>query len=215
MSTHSLFDLATIASRSTLHWVAAWKQVVFLRMRQASSTRLGATSLFLNAPAQIHFKQSILNVSSAFNWLINANISVSLSSRLELSYADSPLIMTGTDSAGTGAPEIVSNIRSICSFASSLLGHAQSANYPTYNFTYTPSVVPSYTDVTSQWVFHLVSLWFYWDRPGFERGPGYLDQATGAIFSSSAKQSTVFLRPYTTTSLLTCLALCLAPLFML
>lgn len=55
----------------------------------------------------------------------------------------------GTDAAGTGASQMVSNVRSICSFASSILGKAQSANYPDYNFTYTPSIVPSYTDVTT------------------------------------------------------------------
>lgn len=55
----------------------------------------------------------------------------------------------GTDPVGTGAPAIVTNLRSICAFGSSLLGHAQSANYPDYNFTFTPSTVPGYDDVTT------------------------------------------------------------------
>ena len=51
---------------------------------------------------------------------------------------------------GTGAPEIVTNIRSICAFGSSLLGGAEHANYPDYNNTFTPSTVPGYTDVTTR-----------------------------------------------------------------
>lgn len=56
----------------------------------------------------------------------------------------------GTDPVGTGAPEIVTNIRSICAFGSSLLGGAEHANYPDYNNTFTPSTVPGYTDVTTR-----------------------------------------------------------------
>ena len=55
----------------------------------------------------------------------------------------------GTDPEGTGAPELVTNIRQICAFGSSLLGGANSANYPDYNNTLTLSEVPSYTDVTT------------------------------------------------------------------
>ncbi|PWY98553.1 hypothetical protein BCV70DRAFT_201868 [Testicularia cyperi] len=72
----------------------------------------------------------------------------------------------GTDPQGTGAGNIVSNIRNICGLGSALLGGVATAN------TNVGSVIPSnpgsYTDVSST-------------------GAGYKDQSTGAIFQSSAQ----------------------------
>ncbi|CAO1620753.1 unnamed protein product [Parajaminaea phylloscopi] len=76
----------------------------------------------------------------------------------------------GTDPKGTGAPAIVSNMRSICALGSALLGKVASTNQGGWNYTYTPSDPGYYTDVTTM-------------------GPGYVDQSTGPIFGSGASVS--------------------------
>ncbi|PWN36006.1 uncharacterized protein FA14DRAFT_50814 [Meira miltonrushii] len=92
----------------------------------------------------------------------------------------------GTDPKGTGAPEIVTNIRQICAFGSSLLGGAEKANYPYSNNTFTPSVVPAYTDVT-------------------QGGAGYEDQATGAIFGGAMQVSAPAVLPFLLMTSFACL----------
>ncbi|KAN0064224.1 hypothetical protein ACQY0O_003391 [Thecaphora frezii] len=71
----------------------------------------------------------------------------------------------GTDPQGTGAGELVTNIRNICGFGSALLGGVASANTNIANYTVTAP--GTYTDVTAT-------------------GPGYIDQSTGDIFQSGA-----------------------------
>lgn len=93
----------------------------------------------------------------------------------------------GTDPKGTGAPEIVTNIRQICAFGSSLLGGADKANYPDNNNTFTPSVVPAYTDVT-------------------QGGEGYQDQSTGAIFGGAMQISAPTVLPFLLMTSFACLA---------
>lgn len=76
----------------------------------------------------------------------------------------------GTDPKGTGADNIISNIRNICGLGSALLGGVASANSDVG--TYTPTAPGTYTDVTAT-------------------GPGYKDSTTGAIFQSSGGSSAV------------------------
>lgn len=92
----------------------------------------------------------------------------------------------GTDPKGTGAPAIVTNIRQICAFGSSLLGGADKANYPDNNNTFTPSVVPAYTDVT-------------------QGGVGYQDQSTGAIFGGAKQISAPAALPFILMTSFACL----------
>lgn len=92
----------------------------------------------------------------------------------------------GTDPKGTGAPEMVTNIRQICAFGSSLLGGAEKANYPYSNNTFTPSVVPAYTDVT-------------------QGGAGYQDQSTGAIFGGAMQTSAPAALPFLLMTSFACL----------
>ncbi len=52
----------------------------------------------------------------------------------------------GTDPQGTGAPQLITNIRQICGFGSALLGGVAGANG--MNNSQPASAVPTYTDVT-------------------------------------------------------------------
>lgn len=79
----------------------------------------------------------------------------------------------GTDPQGSGAPAIISNMRSICALGSALLGGVASTNQGGWNYTYTPSDPGYYTDVSSL-------------------GPGYIDQSTGPIFRSAASSRHTF-----------------------
>lgn len=76
----------------------------------------------------------------------------------------------GTDPQGTGAGNVVTNLRNICGLGSALLGGVASANNNVG--TVVPSNPGSYTDVSTT-------------------GAGYKDASTGAIFQSSAGRSVV------------------------
>lgn len=76
----------------------------------------------------------------------------------------------GTDPQGTGANNVITNIRQICGLGSALLGDVASANGDIG--TVVPQTPGTYTDVTST-------------------GPGYKDQSTGAILQSSGGRSLV------------------------
>ncbi|KAL9932392.1 hypothetical protein V8E36_008871 [Tilletia maclaganii] len=77
----------------------------------------------------------------------------------------------GTDPQGTGAPDIISNIRNICGFGSGLLGGAATANGVNgTGIASQPSSVPTYTDVSPT-----------------DYRPGYNDQSTGPIFGGAAR----------------------------
>lgn len=84
---------------------------------------------------------------------------------LDCFQATNQCIYLGTDPQGTGAGNLVTNIRNVCGLGSALLGGVATAN------TNVGSTIPTnpgtYTDVTST-------------------GPGYLNEATGAIFPSRA-----------------------------
>lgn len=76
----------------------------------------------------------------------------------------------GTDPQGTGAGNVVSNLRNICGLGSALLGGVASANSDIG--TVVPSEPGSYTDVSTT-------------------GAGYKDASTGAIFQSKGGRSAV------------------------
>ncbi|KIS70798.1 uncharacterized protein UMAG_01949 [Mycosarcoma maydis] len=76
----------------------------------------------------------------------------------------------GTDPQGTGANDILSNVRNICGLGSALLGGVASVNGDIG--TEVPSQPGTYTDVTTT-------------------GAGYKDASTGAIFQSSAGRSAI------------------------
>ncbi|KDN39844.1 hypothetical protein K437DRAFT_270171 [Tilletiaria anomala UBC 951] len=71
----------------------------------------------------------------------------------------------GTDPKGTGAPQLVTNIRQICGFGSALLGGVAGANG--MNHSHNVSIVPTYTDVSTT-------------------AAGYIDQSAGSIFGAAA-----------------------------
>ncbi|SYW77866.1 uncharacterized protein UBRO2_02058 [Ustilago bromivora] len=71
----------------------------------------------------------------------------------------------GTDPEGTGANNVITNIRNICGLGSALLGGVAAANNDVG--TVVPSQPGAYTDVSTT-------------------GAGYKDASTGAIFQSSA-----------------------------
>lgn len=76
----------------------------------------------------------------------------------------------GTDPQGTGAGNVVSNLRSICGLGSALLGGVATVNNNVG--TTVPTAPGSYTDVSTT-------------------GVGYKDSSTGAIFQSSGGRSSV------------------------
>lgn len=76
----------------------------------------------------------------------------------------------GTDSQGTGAGNVISNMRSICGLGSALLGGVASANGDLG--TDVPSNPGTYTDVSTT-------------------AAGYKDASTGAIFQSSGGRSSL------------------------
>lgn len=79
--------------------------------------------------------------------------------------ATNQCVYLGTDPEGTGAGDLVSNVRNICGLGSALLGGVATAN--THVGSSVPTNPGTYTDVTST-------------------GVGYLNEATGAIFQSDA-----------------------------
>ncbi|PWN48000.1 hypothetical protein IE53DRAFT_320199 [Violaceomyces palustris] len=114
----------------------------------------------------------------------------------------------GTDPEGTGAWDIVTNIRQICAFGSALLGGVAGSNGN--NSTYTPSNPGTYTDVTTTGAgysgecvkcdsFPLRVLRAEPLFPLLLRNSTLPDQSTGPIFGSSARPRLFPTRPATVT----------------